>query len=324
MHSSSSQRIIMLLRNAFFTLVLAVWLAPARSQAAPVGRSDAEYLSDFTSRDPHARRDAALYLAVKKRSLDGLIPNYLALLDDSDASVREAAAAALAKTKSSEAFEPLMKVVEAGSLGYNTGVVVLLAYVDRSVPRALEMIDRPERNIRYTLVRFLPETKDPRVIEPLVAKMRTDKEFRLLAGRALPRMGLVIVPKLIELLSDADEEMAHTAFSALERMNDASAEEASELYRNGQRQRALEELRSEDGPTRRHGIARVQRLGKGADELVPEIGKLLEAKRFAEEELDALGWALESIGTERARSVMPPRPIRDSYPNRRTLSSDTR
>lgn len=84
------------------------------------------------------------------------------------------------------------------------------------------ILEYPEMQVRLGAIEALGDIKSPRSVEPLIQKLRTDKdnEVRWVAALALGEIGDVrAIPPLVEALSDPDRYVRYGAVMSLEKLS---------------------------------------------------------------------------------------------------------
>lgn len=289
---------------AWFRILFALFFLLVSAVPAQATRPDGEYVKDLSHKDSVVRRQAAAYLAVKLRRFDALIPNYIVLLNDPEQQIRDIAASALSRTERADVFDPIMNAFLAKKLTYHTAAAALLRFQDRAFPAMVRALDSPEELFRYAAIRFLVGTRSPKAAEILVEKLRTNPDYRSILTISLPSLGVAAVPSLIPVLLDPSLELANIAARILTRINDASAQEAVELYAARMLPKSLEDLKSNDRETRIAALKTLSSLEKRSAPAIPILHQLYEDERLDNREralvMNARRAAGESLPLENA------------------------
>jgi HEAT repeat protein len=143
------------------------------------------------------------------------------LLKDPDWVVRREAVITLGEMGDERCVEPLVRALRDGDWQVREVAVEALGMVGSP---AVDAVVKQLRNweIRKCAIRALGKMKDERVLEPLIAQLRSD-EFSQDATEALVELGKPAVPKLVAALKDKDEGIRKQAVIALGRLKDPDA-----------------------------------------------------------------------------------------------------
>jgi HEAT repeat protein len=146
------------------------------------------------------------------------------LLKDPDWVVRREAVVTLGELADERCVEPLGKALRDGDWQVREAAVEALANVGSP---AVEMLIKLLRDwdVRKYAILSLGKIKDERVLEPLVAQLRSD-EFREDATTALAELGKPAVERLVKALKDKDEAVRKQVVIILGRIKDGSAVES--------------------------------------------------------------------------------------------------
>ena len=143
------------------------------------------------------------------------------LLKDPDWVVRREAVITLGEMGDERCVEPLVRALRDGDWQVREVAVEALGMVGSP---AVDAVVKQLRNweVRKCAIRALGKMKDERVLEPLIAQLRSD-EFSQDATEALVELGKPAVPKLVAALKDKDENIRKQAVIALGRLQDQDA-----------------------------------------------------------------------------------------------------
>lgn len=143
------------------------------------------------------------------------------LLKDSDWVVRREAVVTLGEMADERCVEPLCKALRDGDWQVREAAVEALANVGSPAVELLIKLLR-DWDVRKYAIQSLGKIKDERVLEPLVAQLRSD-EFREDATTALSELGKPAVERLVKALKDKDETVRKQVVIILGRIKDGSA-----------------------------------------------------------------------------------------------------
>ncbi len=143
------------------------------------------------------------------------------LLKDPDWVVRREAVITLGEMGDERCVEPLVRALRDGDWQVREVAVEALGMVGSP---AVDAVVKQLRNweVRKCAIRALGKMKDERVLEPLIAQLRSD-EFSQDATEALVELGKPAVPQLVAALKDKDENIRKQAVIALGRLQDQDA-----------------------------------------------------------------------------------------------------
>lgn len=143
------------------------------------------------------------------------------LLKDPDWVVRREAVITLGEMGDERCVDPLVRALRDGDWQVREVTVEALGMVGSP---AVDAVVKQLRNweVRKCAIRALGKMKDERVLEPLIAQLRSD-EFSQDATEALVELGKPAVPQLVAALKDKDENIRKQAVIALGRLQDQDA-----------------------------------------------------------------------------------------------------
>lgn len=143
------------------------------------------------------------------------------LLQDPDWVVRREAVITLGEMGDERCVEPLLKALQDGDWQVREVAIDALAQVGSP---AVEPLIRYLRHwdIRKYVIKALGKIKDERVLDPLIAQLKSD-EFGEDAVEALVELGSPTVGRLVEALKDKEETVQKRAVIALGRIKDSAA-----------------------------------------------------------------------------------------------------
>ena len=143
-------------------------------------------------------------LGVETVKRTGLISPTLAALTDQRASVRRAAAEAVARLGDPSAIAPLLTALGDPDASVRAAVSVALAsFGDRTVQPLVRQLNVPDEHLRHAAMRALAE-QGLRAVAALVPLLEASSAtVRSEAAEALAGIGADAVPALVEVLSDA-------------------------------------------------------------------------------------------------------------------------
>jgi len=212
--------------------------------------------------NPRVRSGAAL--ALGRLRLPDMLPDLLAVLDDSSAGVRRSAVKGLDSYNDMSASVGLFKALRDPDLevqDYATSALARL-YPDsyaavcdrlrnsdsmvrknavttlrkmgdpRAVPAIIGALEDPNADVRMFAVAALIEFKDPRAIHPLIARLKSDAEIAWLASFAFMEIGKEAVDKL--LITSGDDSFCLTRNLIVLQMGDRALESLHERAIKGE------------------------------------------------------------------------------------------
>lgn len=180
------------------------------------------------------------------------------LLTDPDWAVRREAVVTLGEMGDERCVEPLVRALQDGDWQVREAAVEAIGLVGSPAVDAVLKLLRSWDHRKYA-IRALGKIKDERVLDPLVAQLRND-EFYEDATEALVELGGPAVPRLVEALSDKDENIRKQAVIALGRIRDSSAIDP-----------LVEKLNDKDWYTRLTAAAALEKIGdeRGREAIKP-------------------------------------------------------
>ncbi|OLB03298.1 MAG: HEAT repeat domain-containing protein [Nitrospirae bacterium] len=204
-------------------------------EASPSGDELTDHVSDAITTtsdrlaDPTATMDqppaeATEDVVLEEERVKDEIEIQIDLLKDPDWAVRREAVITLGEMGDERCVEPLARSLRDGDWQVREAAVEALAMVGSP---AVEPLIKQLRDwdIRKYAIRALGKIKDERVLDPLLAQLRSD-EFKEDATEALVELGQPAVEKLVAALKDKDENVRKQAVIALGRIKDSGAVEA--------------------------------------------------------------------------------------------------
>lgn len=178
-------------------------------------------------RDADVRRTVIQALA--GLNLNAALPHFLPLLQDSEATVAQAARDALIKF-GEPAAQLLLKELQHPDWMARKAALEVLQSLRLYCPLAqiLPLLEAPEWEIRESAARFFAGTQDERVTQALLNVLRqdSDREVKMAACRALGNSGdkRVIEPLLLVMRQTDDESLRLAAGEGLARMGGVISE----------------------------------------------------------------------------------------------------
>lgn len=180
------------------------------------------------------------------------------LLKDQDWAVRREAVITLGEMGDERCVEPLVRSLRDGDWQVREVAIEALGMVGSP---AVELLIKQLRDwdIRKYAIKALGKIRDERVLEPLIAQLRSD-EFKEDATDALVELGQPAMETLVKALKDKDENVRKQAVIALGRIQDPAAVDA-----------LIEMLQDRDWFTRLTAAAALEKIGdeRGRDAIKP-------------------------------------------------------
>jgi len=180
------------------------------------------------------------------------------LLKDQDWAVRREAVITLGEMGDERCVEPLVRSLRDGDWQVREVAIEALGMVG---PPAVELLIKQLRDwdIRKYAIKALGKIRDERVLEPLIAQLRSD-EFKEDATDALVELGQPALETLVKALKDKDENVRKQAVIALGRIQDPAAIDA-----------LIEMLQDKDWFIRLTAAAALEKIGdeRGRDAIKP-------------------------------------------------------
>ena len=180
------------------------------------------------------------------------------LLKDPDWAVRREAVITLGEMGDERCVEPLVRSLRDGDWQVREVAIEALGMVGSP---AVEGLIRQLRDwdIRKYAIKALGKIRDERVLEPLIAQLRSD-EFKEDATDALVELGQPALETLVKALKDKDENVRKQAVIALGRIQDPAAIDA-----------LIEMLQDKDWFIRLTAAAALEKIGdeRGRDAIKP-------------------------------------------------------
>jgi len=180
------------------------------------------------------------------------------LLKDQDWAVRREAVITLGEMGDERCVEPLVRSLRDGDWQVREVAIEALGMVGSP---AVELLIKQLRDwdIRKYAIKALGKIRDERVLEPLIAQLRSD-EFKEDATDALVELGQPAMETLVKALKDKDENVRKQAVIALGRIQDPAAIDA-----------LIEMLQDRDWFTRLTAAAALEKIGdeRGRDAIKP-------------------------------------------------------
>ena len=131
---------------------------------------------------------------------------------------------------------------------------------------------------------------------------------------SIHELGLLAVPRLIELSGDPDDEVSSAAVYALRKIPEPTAGEAVELYAERKLPAQIEALSKVPPVDPQHALGVIARIGPSAGSATPILQELWEKKMIGQQSFGALRAALQNIGTKEAATLLAKIPIIDEAP----------
>lgn len=182
------------------------------------------------------------------------------LLKDPDWAVRREAVITLGEMGDERCVEPLVRSLRDGDWQVREVAIEALGMVGSP---AVELLIKQLRDwdIRKYAIKALGKIRDERVLEPLIAQLRSD-EFKEDATDALVELGQPAMETLVKALKDKDENVRKQAVIALGRIQDPAAVDA-----------LIEMLQDRDWFTRLTAAAALEKIGdeRGRDAIKPLV-----------------------------------------------------
>jgi HEAT repeat protein len=182
------------------------------------------------------------------------------LLKDQDWAVRREAVITLGEMGDERCVEPLVRSLRDGDWQVREVAIEALGMVGSP---AVELLIKQLRDwdIRKYAIKALGKIRDERVLEPLIAQLRSD-EFKEDATDALVELGQPAMETLVKALKDKDENVRKQAVIALGRIQDPAAVDA-----------LIEMLQDKDWFTRLTAAAALEKIGdeRGRDAIKPLV-----------------------------------------------------
>jgi HEAT repeat protein len=181
-------------------------------------------LADATATMDQPPAEATEDVVLEEERVKDEIEIQIDLLKDPDWAVRREAVITLGEMGDERCVEPLARSLRDGDWQVREAAVEALALVGSP---AVDLLIKQLRDwdIRKYAIRALGKIKDERVLDPLLAQLRSD-EFKEDATEALVELGQPAVEKLVAALKDKDENVRKQAVIALGRIKDSGAVEA--------------------------------------------------------------------------------------------------
>ena len=180
------------------------------------------------------------------------------LLQDTDWAVRREAVITLGEMGDERCVEPLVRALHDGDWQVREAALEALSLVGSP---AVEPLIKQLRDwdVRKVVIRTLGKIKDERVLEPLVAQLRSD-EFKEDATEALVDLGKPAIERLVAALKDKDESIRKQAVIVLGRIQDTDAIDP-----------LIEMLKDSDWFTRLAAAAALEKIGddRGREAIKP-------------------------------------------------------
>lgn len=180
------------------------------------------------------------------------------LLKDQDWAVRREAVTTLGEMGDERCVEPLVRSLRDGDWQVREVAIEALGMVGSP---AVELLIKKLRDwdIRKYAIKALGKIRDERVLEPLIAQLRSD-EFKEDATDALVELGQPALETLVKALKDKDENVRKQAVIALGRIQDPAAIDA-----------LIEMLQDKDWFIRLTAAAALEKIGdeRGRDAIKP-------------------------------------------------------
>src|SRR5438094_1783806 len=215
--------------------------------------------SDHAAAEPPPA-DAGEEVVLEEERVKDEIEIQIDLLKDPDWAVRREAVITLGEMGDERCVEPLARSLRDGDWQVREAAVEALAMVGSP---AVEPLIKQLRDwdIRKYAIRALGKIKDERVLDPLLAQLRSD-EFKEDATEALVELGQPAVEKLVAALKDKDENVRKQAVIALGRIKDSGAVEA-----------LIERLQDKDWFIRLTAAAALETIGdeRGREAIKPHL-----------------------------------------------------
>jgi HEAT repeat protein len=178
---------------------------------AEAGRMEAE------SNPPEAVEEAPL----EEERVKDEIEIQIDLMKDPDWAVRREAAITLGEMGDERCVEPLVRALQDGDWQVREVAIEALGMVGSPAVESLLKLLR-SWDFRKYAIRALGKIKDERVLDPLIAQLRSD-EFGEDATEALVELGEPAVEKLVAALKDKDENIRKQAVIILGRIKAVAA-----------------------------------------------------------------------------------------------------
>jgi HEAT repeat protein len=171
------------------------------------------------------------------------------LLNDSDWAVRREAVVTLGEMGDQRCVEPLVRALQDGDWQVREAAVEALGMVGSPAVEPLMKLLRSWDHRKFA-IRALGKVKDERVLEPLIAQLRSD-EFAEDATEALVDLGVPAVPRLVTALKDKEENIRKQAIIALGRIKSPEALDP-----------LIEMLKDTDWFARLTAVAAIEKIGE--------------------------------------------------------------
>ncbi len=171
------------------------------------------------------RKESALALGNMGKEA---IPYLMPFLEDEEANIRRVAAQALGMIKDPESILSLITLLgDEGPYVRRAASQSLVKIGSSAVPSLIEALKSSDQNVQLGAIISLGETKDKRVVAPLIEILRSkDTELSVASANALGRLGSPAISSLLLLLEDNDPKLRRAAARALRWTKNNKAKEA--------------------------------------------------------------------------------------------------